>query len=140
MNINEQIIKKWKELKKKKRAKSQFTHNFCVHNPANWRWILGSCEQLPVPSVSKPTNDIVKTNRGREKAEGGTVTKKGLVPRRLKLYGYDGALRSYRCNAISSSSYSATREYWPELFQCTLYPHFFQSLPSHCSSFFLHRV
>lgn len=74
-----------KRVKKKKRAKSQFTHNFCVHNPANWRWILGSCEQLPVPSVSKPTNDIVKTNRGREKAEGGTVTKKGLVPRRLKI-------------------------------------------------------
>lgn len=60
-----------KRVKKKKKTKSQFTHNFCVHNLANWRWILGSCEQLPVSSVSKPTNDIVtRENKSRTEESG----------------------------------------------------------------------
>lgn len=60
-----------KRVKKKKKTKSQFTHNFCVHNLANWRWILDSCEQLPVSSVSKPTNDIVtRENKSRIEESG----------------------------------------------------------------------
>lgn len=58
-----------KKRSKKKKKEIDFTHNFCVHNPANWRWILGSCEQLPVSR--NQSNDIVtRENKSRTRESG----------------------------------------------------------------------
>lgn len=128
---------------KKKKKKNEFTHNFCVHNPANWRWILGSCEQLPVPSCLETNVRCSYTwKQIADERKDERKNRKRNRPEKIKiLYAHDGnaIVRTGATQlVVLATVQQANTGQNSSNARCT--PTFFNHLPSHCSSFFLHRV